>query len=145
MSSYPVPPAKQPVPHAPGVNAGFGAPNGAYAVPATQLQAPAVAHFGFDGGALGWLGVQIGGFFITVLTLGICYPWAVVMTYRWKTKHTFLNGRRLRFTGSAVGLFGHWIKWFLLCIITLGIYSFWVYPRLTKWIIEHQELDPAGA
>lgn len=98
--------------------------------------------FGFDGGAAGWLGVAIGGFFITVVTLGICYPWAVVMQYRWKTKHTFINGQRLRFTGSSVGLFGNWIKWFLLCIVTIGIYSFWVTPRLQKWIVEHQEIDP---
>ncbi|MDR2254986.1 MAG: DUF898 domain-containing protein [Arthrobacter sp.] len=101
-------------------------------------------HFGFDGGALGWLGVQIGGFLVTVLTLGICYPWAFVMQYRWKSKHTIVNGQRLRFTGTSVGLFGHWIKWFLLSVITLGIYLFWVYPRLTKWAVEHQELDPAS-
>lgn len=102
------------------------------------------ARFTFDGGAATWFGVQIAGVLVTVLTLGICYPWAVVMTYRWKCKHTYLNGQRMRFTGSAPGLFGHWIKWFLLCIITLGIYSFWVYPRLTRWIVEHQEIDPAG-
>lgn len=100
--------------------------------------------FGFDGGALTWLGIGIAGFLVTVLTLGICYPWAVVMTYRWQAAHTYINGRRLRFTGTAVGLFGHWIKWLLLMIVTLGIYSFWVYPRLTKWIVEHQEVDPAG-
>ena len=100
--------------------------------------------FGFDGGALTWLGVGIGGFLITVVTLGICYPWAVVMTYRWKAKHTYINGQRLRFTGSAWGLFGQWIKWLLLLIIPIGIYSFWLYPHLTKWIVEHQELDPAS-
>lgn len=57
--------------------------------------APRLPHlqFGFTGGAAGWLGVGIGGFLITLITLGICYPWAVVMTYRWKTKHTWLNGQ----------------------------------------------------
>jgi uncharacterized membrane protein YjgN (DUF898 family) len=108
------------------------------------LTPPMLLRWGFNGGAATWFGVQIGGFLVTVLTLGICYPWAVVMVYRWKTRHTFINGRRLRFTGSAPGLFGHWIKWFFLCIVTLGIYSFWVYPRLTRWIVEHQELDPVG-
>lgn len=99
---------------------------------------PGEPLFRFDGGAATWIGVQIGGFLITVLTLGICYPWAVVMTYRWKTRHTYLGGHRLAFTGSAWALFGRWITWFLLCIITLGIYSFWVYPRLTRWIVENQ-------
>ncbi|PCN48944.1 hypothetical protein Csp2054_05105 [Curtobacterium sp. 'Ferrero'] len=112
--------------------------------PGLAPAAPAVAQFQFDGGAGSWFGVQIAGFFITVCTLGICYPWAIVMTYRWKAKHTFLNGQRLQFNGSAVGLFGMWIKWFLLCIVTLGIYTFWVYPRLQKWTIEHQSLAPLG-
>lgn len=84
------------------------------------------------------MGVQLAGFLVTVLTFGICYPWAVVMTYRWKASHTTIDGRRLRFTGSAVGLFGQWIKWWVLVVVTLGVYSFWVYPRLLRWTIEHQ-------
>lgn len=96
--------------------------------------------FRFDGGALGWLGVQLAGALVTICTFGICYPWAIVMTYRWKASHTLLEGRRLRFTGSAVGLFGQWVKWLLLIIVTLGIYGFWVYPRLLRWAIEHQAL-----
>ena len=114
---------------------GSGLPSSGPAVP--------VVRFRFDGGALTWLGVGIGGALITMLTLGICYPWAVVMTYRWKTKHTILNGYRLQFTGSAWALFGQWLKWFLLTIITIGIYSFWVYPRLQQWIVEHQTIDPS--
>jgi uncharacterized membrane protein YjgN (DUF898 family) len=97
--------------------------------------------FRFDGGAASWFGVQLGGLLITVFTLGICYPWALVMTYRWKAKHTFVNGRQLRFTGNAFSLFGQWIKCALLCLITFGIYSFWLYPQLTKWITEHQEYE----
>jgi uncharacterized membrane protein YjgN (DUF898 family) len=104
-----------------------------------------VRAFAFDGGAGSFVGTAILAFLVTVLTLGICYPWAVVMFYRWKTNHTIVNGHRLRFTGSAWGLFGNWIKWWLLIIITIGIYSFWVYPRLTRWIVEHQEFDPRYA
>lgn len=106
------------------------------------LVPPTAVRFGFDGGAGTWLGVQLGGALITLVTLGICFPWAVVMTYRWQAKHTYLNGRRLRFTGTAPALFGTWVKWLLLMIVTLGIYSFWVYPALTRWVVEHQELDP---
>lgn len=95
--------------------------------------------FRFDGGAATWFGVQVAGFLVTLCTLGICYPWSVVMVYRWKAKHTYLQGRQLRFTGDAWSLFGQWIKWFLLCCITFGFYSFWVYPRMTRWIVEHQE------
>jgi len=65
----------------------------------------------------------------------------VVLLQRWRSKHTFIDGRQLRFTGSAVALFGRWIVWFLLIIVTVGIYSFWVIPRLTKWKVVHQAFE----
>ena len=93
----------------------------------------------FDGGLLQLIGWQIRGALITGLTLGICYPWAVCMIYRWEAKHTVINGRRLKFTGTAMQLFGNWIKWLLLTVITLGIYSFWLNINLMKWKTKHTE------
>ena len=93
----------------------------------------------FDGGLLQLIGWQILGGLVTVLTLGICYPWAICMIYRWEAKHTVINGRRLKFNGTAMQLFGSWIKWLLLTIITLGIYSFWVNIKLIQWKTKHTE------
>ena len=59
--------------------------------------------FRFDGGAATYFGTGLLAFLITVFTLGICYPFAVVLMARWRAKHTWLNGRQLRFTGSATG------------------------------------------
>ncbi|WP_311769172.1 DUF898 family protein [Listeria seeligeri] len=83
---------------------------------------------------MGW---TILGFFVTIFTLGICYPWALCMVYGWKINHTVIEGKRLKFQGSAVGLFGHWIKWLLLSIITIGIYSFWVFIKLEDWKVKN--------
>lgn len=91
----------------------------------------------FDGGLLQLTGWRLVGALITVVTLGICYPWALCMVYGWKTKHTVINGHRLVFDGSAVGLFGNWVKWLLLCVITVGIYSFWLGIALKKWKTKH--------
>lgn len=102
---------------------------------------PLTARFEFDGGAATYVGTAIAAFLVTVLTLGICLPWGLCMRYRWRTKHTLIDGYRLRFTGRAIGLFGQWIKWWLLIFITIGIYSFWIVPRLTRWITRHQEFD----
>lgn len=99
--------------------------------------------FRFDGGAGTFLGTLLLGIPVTVVTFGICYPWAVVMIYRWRAKHTFLNGYRLVFTGTAWGLFGRWLLWWFLCLITFGIYSFWVYPAMTKWLVDHQAFATA--
>jgi uncharacterized membrane protein YjgN (DUF898 family) len=91
----------------------------------------------FDGGLLSLIGWNILGFLVTVLTVGICYPWALCMIYGWKINHTVVEGKRLRFTGSAAGLFGNWIKWLLLTIITVGIYSLWLGIALEKWKASH--------
>ncbi len=93
----------------------------------------------FDGGLFQLIAWRILGFLITVLTLGIAYPWAVCMVYGWEINHTVIEGRRLRFTGSAIGLFGNWIKWLLLTIITLGIYGFWVQIAIQKWKVRNTE------
>ena len=91
----------------------------------------------FDGGLLQLIGWKILGFFVTVLTLGICYPWALCMVYGWEARHTVINGHRLAFDGTAVQLFGNWIKWFLLTVITIGIYGFWVGIKVKRWKTKH--------
>ena len=93
----------------------------------------------FDGGLLQLIGWKILGGLVTVCTLGICYPWAFCMVYRWEAKHTVINGRRLKFTGTATQLFGNWIKWLLLTIITFGIYGFCLNIKLVKWKTKHTE------
>ncbi len=91
----------------------------------------------FDGGLLQWIGWKLLGTIVTIFTLGICYPWACCMIYKWETKHTVINGKRLDFNGTAIQLFGSWIKWLLLTIITIGIYSFWLGIALKKWKTKH--------
>lgn len=108
-----------------------------YAVPQQNInvyvgEQTAAASY-FDGGLAQLIGWKILGFLVTLITLGICYPWALCMVYGWKVKHTVICGKRLRFSGTATGLFGHWIKWFFLCLITFGIYAFWLGIKLEKW------------
>jgi uncharacterized membrane protein YjgN (DUF898 family) len=100
-------------------------------------------RFRFDGGAASYFGTVLLASLITTLTLGICYPFALVLFERWKAKHSYIDGHRLIFTGTALGLFGNWIKWFLLCVITFSIYSWWVVPRLMRWIWQHTDFDPS--
>lgn len=91
----------------------------------------------FDGKLSQQIGYGILGFLVTVFTLGICFPWAVCMQYRWRIRHTVIQGRRLAFDGKASQLFGKWLLWMLLIIITLGIYAFWVSIALEKWRVKH--------
>lgn len=96
-------------------------------------------RFTFNGGAATYVGTAILGGLITLMTLGICYPFALVLMQRWKAKHSFIDGRQLVFTGTGIGLFGTWIKWLVLLVITVGIYSLWLGPRIQKWVWEHTD------
>ncbi len=98
-------------------------------------------RFRFDGGAATFVGTGILAFLITVCTVGICYPFALVLRERWRAKHSYIDGFPLVFTGSAWALFGNWLKWLLLSIITVGIYLFWVGPRIQRWKWEHTDFD----
>ena len=91
----------------------------------------------FDGGLLQYIGWCILGALITVITIGICLPWAYCMIYRWEAKHTVVEGKRLAFDGRAIQLWGKWILWLLLTIITIGIYGLWVPIKLKKWKASH--------
>jgi uncharacterized membrane protein YjgN (DUF898 family) len=102
-------------------------------------------RFRFDGGAATYVGTAILALLITVVTLGICYPFAVVLGERWRAKHSYIDGQQLVFTGSAWSLFGNWLKWFGLTIITLGVYLFWVIPRLQRWKWEHRDFAAVAA
>lgn len=90
-------------------------------------------QFAFDGGAGTYFGTAILALLITMFTLGICYPFALVLRERWRAKHSYIEGRQLVFGGSAWALFGLWLKWLVLIIITVGIYAFWVGPRIYRW------------
>lgn len=98
-------------------------------------------RFRFDGGAATYVGTGMLAVLITVCTLGVCYPFALVLRERWRAKHSSIDGYPLVFTGSATGLFGNWIKWLLLSVITLGVYLFWVGPRIAEWKWEHTDFD----
>lgn len=95
----------------------------------------------FDGTLLQLIGWNLAGFFLTLFTAGICYPWAICMIKSWEAKHTVVSGYRLYFNGTATQLFGTWIKWWLLTFVTLGIYGLWLPIKSRQWVTKHTVLD----
>lgn len=91
----------------------------------------------FAGGLLGLIGINILSGLLTLITLGIAYPWAVCIKERWLAKHTIYDGQQMVFDGNGGQLFGNYIKWFLLTIITVGIYSFWLGIKMRQWVVKH--------
>lgn len=96
-----------------------------------------MSNSNFTGGLLGYIGINLLQFVLTILTLGLAAPWAVCIKERWIAKHTVIEGKQLKFVGTGLGLFGQYIKWFLLTIITLGIYSFWLVIKMKQWVVRN--------
>lgn len=98
-----------------------------------------MSNFEFRGGAATYWGTALLGGLITLMSVGILYPFALVLGERWRAKHSYIDGRQLVFTGSAWGLFGRWILWLLLTFITVGIYLLWLAPAIQKWKWENTQ------
>lgn len=94
----------------------------------------------FNGGLLGLIFVNLLQYLLTLVTLGIGYPWAVCIKENWMANHTILDGRQVYFDGHGGQLFGNYIKWFLLTLITLGIYGFWLNIKMKQWVTKHTHL-----
>ena len=91
----------------------------------------------FDGKMIQRVGVFILWGFVMLITLGLAFPWAVCGLMRWDTKHTIIQGHRLKFTGKGIQLLGRFLLWILLTIFTLGIILLWVQIFLKQWKTKH--------
>ncbi len=94
----------------------------------------------FNGGLLGYIGINLLSFLISIISLGIAIPWAIVIKENWFVKHTIIDGNKYYFDGKGSQLFGKYIIWFLLTIITFGIYSFWLVIKLKQWKVKHTHI-----
>ena len=95
----------------------------------------------FDGGYWAYIGYHLLANFVTIITLGIAYPWMRCMLQRWEAKHTVVCGKRMCFDGKGAGLFGKYILWWFLTVITLGIYGLWLSISMRKWIAKHTHFE----
>lgn len=91
----------------------------------------------FTGGFWGMLGTLILCDLITIFTLTIGTPWAIVKFIRWKTKHTWYNGKQLTFNGTGGKLFGKILLWLLLTVVTIGIFSLFIPVKFMRWRVEN--------
>lgn len=93
----------------------------------------------FDGHLIQIIGWGLLAGLLFIVTAGIGLPWSACMIYRWETKHTIIQGHRLKFTGKGGQLFGRYLLWFILCIFTAFIFTFWVALFLKNWKTKHIE------
>lgn len=71
---------------------------------------------------------------ITIVTLGILYPYALCYRQKFVINNTLITGKRLKFIGEWKSLFKKYIYWYLYVIATFGIYAFVVNIKIKRWV-----------
>lgn len=74
---------------------------------------------------------------LSIISLGIAWPFLVSMKLKYVASRTYINGEKQVFDGNGMQLFGKYILWLFLTVITLGIYSIWLKNNVRKWITKH--------
>lgn len=107
----------------------------------THIKGEESAESYYNGLTLARLGLGILGFFASVCTIFILYPFVKCLKLKYKSRHTFYDGHRLVFTANGAMLFGKWILWLLLCIPTCGIFILFIPGRFKRWVIKNTHYD----
>ena len=85
------------------------------------------------------------GLLLTIVTLGIYFPWFVCKIIGFFCNNTTISvdgsqTAKLRFTGTGGELFGIFIVGFILTIITFGIYRSWYKVKKLKFLYGNTEV-----
>ena len=103
-----------------------------------QVIVPAGESY-FDGKMIQRVGIRLLGLLLFAITATLGFPWIICMITRWETKHTVIQGHRLKFTGKGGQLLGRFLLWLLLIVLTAGIILLWIQIFLKRWKIKHTE------
>jgi len=100
----------------------------------------------FVGKAIPFFFLNLGCFLLTIITLGIMFPWCLCWTARYEAAHTYVDGKPFFFDGRGSELIGKWLLYFLLFVITCGVFGLWIPKKIENWKMAHLHFsDPASS
>ena len=94
-------------------------------------------RFGLADNVRAYARTFIGGYFLTLLTLGIYGPFWLNNLRTVMTNSTRLGSERFAYDGRGNEVFWICFKGFWLTLVTLGIYWFWMQARLQRYYFSH--------
>lgn len=94
----------------------------------------------FDGKLIQLIGINLFTYLLTLISLGLLFPFAVCYRQKWIARHTIINRKKIVFSGKAMSLVGNYLLWWFLSIITLGIYSLWLPIKIYEWQVKNTHI-----
>ena len=86
-----------------------------------NVKQPQTYQLEFFGKGSEYFSIWIVNWILTILTLGIYYPWAKAKKLKYTFGQTALNGERFNFAGEGNEMFSGWIKVFVFEVIAIAI------------------------
>lgn len=101
-------------------------------------------HWGYRGKLNVFAGKFIGGWILTVLTLGIYGAWYAQTLRRYLVGNTRFGNTQFNYEGDGLSYLLLHLKGILLTIFTLGIYSFWYNKDIFSYFLDNTSADLEG-
>ena len=80
------------------------------------------------GSSLHYLKLNVSYLLLTVVTLGIAYPYYRIATRRYLLDHTWFGDQKFSCAARARSLIGPWLIFLVVCLAFTGIFEFQVWP-----------------
>jgi len=87
-------------------------------------------HFQFFGKGSEYFAIMIVNWLLTLVTLGIYYPWARAKRLKYIYGQTALNDERFNFAGTGKEMFRGFIKVILFYVIVMGVYMLLILKQM---------------
>jgi uncharacterized membrane protein YjgN (DUF898 family) len=94
-------------------------------------------------GATPFAKVFVGGYFLTLLTLGLYGPIWLNRVYKAAMDRTRFGTLSFRYDGEDKVVWGIMMRGFFLTLLTLGIYYFWYSAEITRYRMSHTHFSNA--
>ncbi|MES2795019.1 MAG: DUF898 family protein [Bacteroidota bacterium] len=82
---------------------------------------PSFRQFSFTGEGMELFKIYIVNWLLTILTLGMYYPWAKATLLKYNYHHTFFDGSPFQFHGTGLEIFKGFIKIFIYLILVFSM------------------------
>lgn len=90
--------------------------------------------FSFRGSAKEFAQIFIGGSILSMLTLGLYYPFFEVKKHAFMVSHSYFGNQQFHFDGQGRDLFKSYLLTLLLLLPTLGMYWFWFEAKKQRYL-----------
>jgi len=99
-------------------------------------------RFSFRGKTEDFLRLFLTGSFLTVITLGLYYPFFAAQRQGFMVSHSYFGSRKFDFDGEGRDLFKPFLLALLLTLPTLGMYWYWFLAKKQRFFWEHTSFGP---